>query len=323
MQPITRFILPALLTTAAMTGGVRATENGLPTPPSMPSVPPAKAQPVAPLAPSEYKRADANFYPRGDVLKSHPSAIIITPGSYTTQGDSYFFTPKKKAPRELFAETLNDWIEPITPPDMPASLGVPSNAMQIREPQGDVQVALPSAPANFAQATEGMTIPNGAVIKTGANGTAAVLFGGVDSARLMPNSAAAVQQTVTAQARSAEVDLTAGGVFSKVGTQVGVKGDYEVHTPSGNASAHGGDFVTLLSGSHTDVWVAQGTVTLQPPDSKIGDAVTSDGTGPLKIMRFPGITDPRQSVQADIDSMTEVLNFIPLANQKIKALRDK
>ena len=71
-----------------------------------------------------------------------------------------------------------------------------------------------------------MALPNGAVVKTGADGTAAVLFGGVDSARLMPNSSAAVQQTVTAQSRSVEVDLTAGGVFSKVGTQVGVAGTY-------------------------------------------------------------------------------------------------
>ncbi len=139
----------------------------------------------------------------------------------------------------------------------------------------------------------------------------------------MPNSAAAVQQTVTAQSRSAEVDLTTGGVFSKVGTQEGVKGEYEVHTPFGNAVAHGTDFVTIISGSHTDVWVAQGTVSLEPPGSKVGDAATSDGTGPLKIMRFPGITDPHQSVLADVESMTEILNFIPLANQKIKALRTK
>jgi len=309
MQQITRFILICLLATATMTGGAWAAED-LPDAPNA-----AKA--------AEYKRADSNFYPKGDIAKSHSTAVIVPLSGYTRKDASYFFTPKKKAPKDLYVETLNDWIEPITPPDMPASLGVPPDAMQIREPQGDVQIALPSAPANFTQATEGMTIPNGTVLRTGANGTAAVLFGGVDSARLMPNSAAAVQQTVTAQSRSAEVDLTTGGVFSKVGTQEGVKGEYEVHTPFGNAVAHGTDFVTIISGSHTDVWVAQGTVSLEPSGSKVGDAATSDGTGPLKIMRFPGITDPHQSVLADVESMTEILNFIPLANQKIKALRTK
>jgi len=305
MQHVARLILIPLLA-AAMTGGVWATENAKET--TLPT--------------AEYKRSDTNFYPKADVVQAHPSAVILPEGSFTRKGDSYFFTPHKKAPKEMYVETLNDWIEPITPPDMPASLGVPPDAMQIREPRGDVQAALPSAPANFLPVTDGMTLPNGAVLKTGADGTAAVLFGGVDSARLMPNSAAAVQQTVTAQARSAEVDLTAGGVFSKVGTQVGVKGEYEVHTPFGNAGAAGGDFVTMISGSRTDVWVAQGTVELHPPDAQAMVA-TSDATGALKIIRFPLSSDPHQALLADAETLTAILNFIPMANQKIKALRDK
>jgi biopolymer transport protein ExbD len=304
MQKVNRLILISVLSTS-MTGGLWAAEDGGATNPA-----------------AEYKRADTQFYPQADVVKVHPTAIIIPVGGYSVQGDSYFFTPKKKAPKNMYVEVLNDWIEPITPPDMPASLGVPPDAMQIREPQGDVETALPSAPANFVPVTDGMTLPNGAVVKTGANGTAAVLFGGVDSARLMPNSEAAVQQTVTAQSRSAEVDLTAGGVFSKVGTQIGVQGDYEVRTPFGNASAHGGDFVTIISGSRTDVWIAQGTVEFGQTETKKARIVISDGTGPLKILRDP-IADPHLSLLADAETLTAILNFIPMANQKIKALRDK
>jgi len=279
--------------------------------------------PAATPIPAEYQRSDANFYPKGDVVRANPTAIIIPVGGYSQKGDSYVFTPRKKAPKEMYVETLNDWIEPITPPDMPASLGVPPDAMQIREPRGDVQAALPSAPANFSPVTDGMTLPNGAVVKTGVDGTAAVLFGGVESARLIPNSEAAVQQTVTAQSRSAEVDLTTGGVFSKVGSQVGVKVNYEVHTPFGNAVAHGTDFVTITTSARTDIWVAQGTVELDQPDGKKAGVVTSDGAGPLKIIRFPGIADPHLVLPADAETLTTVLNFIPLANQKIKALRDK
>ena len=310
MQNVSRLILLPLFA-AGLTGAAWAAEGTTDT-----------GTAETPKA-SEYTRADTNFYGRGDLTRAHPSAIIIPLGGYTKGGDSYFFTPKIKAPREMYVETLNDWIEPITPPGA-TSLGIAPDAMQIREPQGDVQVALPSAPANYAPVTDSMTIPNGAVVKTGANGTAAVLFGGVDSARLMPNSEAAVQQTVTAQARSVEVDLTTGGVFSKVGTQVGVKGGYEVHTPSGNASAPGGDFVTIISGSRTDVWLAQGTVTLEnPAQTKSAATETSDGKGPLKILRDPGLADPHQSFQADTETLTDIMNFIPMANQKIKALRDK
>ena len=335
MQHLARLILLPVLATAAL-GAVRATEDG-----------------SSLVPPSEYKQADASFYATSDVLRAHPSAAIISEGKIAQpegvaksilvlwhrsekastanisqagyrQGDSYFLTlPGKKTPKTVYFESVNDWIEPITPPDMPASLGVAPDAMQIREPQGEVQVALPSAPATFAPATDGMTLPNGAVVKTGARGTAAVLFGGVDSARLMPNSAAAVQQTVTDKSRSAEVDLTAGGVFSKVGTQVGVKGKYEVHTPFGNAEAQGGDFATITTANRVDVWIAQGTVSLEEPNSKKAATATSDGTGPLKLLRFPSIADQDQSIQADVETLTLAMNFIPLANQKLKALRDK
>jgi biopolymer transport protein ExbD len=309
MHSLTRLILIALLA-AALTGGARAMEPGNE---------PAKETPKA----AEYKRNDTNFYLKGDLLKADPSAVIIAEGKYTQKGDSYFFTPHIKAPKVIYIEVHNDWIEPITPPDMPASLGVPPDAMQIREPQGDVRVALPSAPANFVPVTDGMTIPNGAVVKTGADATAAVLFGGVDSARLIPNSEAAVQQTVTAQSRAVEVDLTTGGVFSKVGTQTGVKEDYEVQTPSGAATARGTDFVTVAMPSRTDVWIAQGTVELDQPSGKKVGAVSADGSGALKIVRFPVMSDPHQSMMADAETMTAAMNFIPMADQKIKSLRDK
>jgi biopolymer transport protein ExbD len=291
---------------------------------SSPAPAPTVATPSkASHGPADYKRADTSYYGRGDVLRAHSSAVILKTGEYMQSGDTYTFTPKTRAPKTVYLETVTDWVEPITPPDMPASLGVPPDEMQIREPQGDVQVALPSAPASFAPVTPNMTLPNGAVLKTGADGSVAVLFGGVDSARLMPNSSAAVQQTVTASTRSAEVDLTAGGVFSKVGTQVGVKGTYEVHTPNGNAIAEGGDFVTIIGDARTDVWVAAGTVNLNGTDGKKGPFATSDGVGPLKVMRLPVMTDPKASFAADTETLSAVLNFIPLANQKIGALRAK
>jgi biopolymer transport protein ExbD len=302
MPKVIRLILVPL-TAIAVTAGSWAAENA-----------PRTTHPVA-----EYKRADANFYPKSEFLKADPTAVIIPKSNYTQNGDSYFFTPKIRAPKAIYVEALNDWIEPITPPDGPVAM--PPDAIQIREPQGDVQAALPSAPANFSPVTDGMTLPNGAVVKTGANGTAAVRFGGVDSARLMPNSAAAVQQTVTAQSRSAEVDLTIGGVFSKVGTQVGVQGSYEVHTPFGNSRAQGGDFVTITTSAGTDVWIAQGTVYLEHPE--IAETMTIDGAGPLKIIHFPQISDPHLAMMADAETLTAILNFIPLANQKIKALRDR
>jgi biopolymer transport protein ExbD len=302
MQNLFRFILLLLMATATVRG-IQAAEM--------------------PTSQAEYKRSDMNFYWQTDVLKAYPSATILSEDNFNRKGDSYLYASYKKAPKAVYVKVVHDWIEPITPPDKPASMGIAPDAMQIREPHGDVEVALPSAPASFSPVTEGMALPNGSVVRTGANGTAAVLFGGVNSARLIPNSEAAVQQTVTPKSRSTEVDLTAGAVFSKVGKQEGVKEDYEVHTPFGVAAARGTDFVTAVMPARTDVWIAQGTVELDQPDGRKVGTVSSEGTGALKIIRYPLMPDSHQAMMADSETMTAAMNFIPLADQKIKALRDK
>jgi len=283
----------------------------------------ASGIPAAPAKSVEYKRVDANFYARGDVLKADPEAIILPPTAFAQNGDIYSYMPQKKSPRTLYLEVPTDWVEPITPPDMPASLNIAPDAMQIREPHGDVEVAQPNAPTTFASAADGQPVPDGAVIKTGPNSTAAILFGGVDSARLMPNSEVAVEQAVASTSRAAEVDLTAGGVFSKVGTQVGVSGSYEIHTPNGTVQAAAGDFATLTLEDHTDIWVSQGIVELMAPDGKKFGTVAANGTGPLKLIRYPAIGEAAHSQQADAESLTAIMNFLPMANQKLAALHQK
>jgi hypothetical protein len=272
---------------------------------------------------AEYRRTDANYYSRASLLKADPSAVILPEAEVRRQGDSYFMTPRHRAPKKIYVEEMHDWLEPITPPSMPASLGIAPDVMQIREPQGDVQVALASAPATFVPATDNMPIPNGSVVRTGGNGSAAVLFGGIDSVRLAPNSEAAVQQTVTPQLRTTEIDLKKGAAFSKVGMRSGEKQDYEVHTPLGVAAARGTDFVTVMMPSRVDVWIAQGTVELTQPDGKVVGTVKSEGTGALKIIRTPLIADAHEAMMASAETMTAALDFIPQANLKMKALHDR
>ena len=152
--------------------------------------------------------------------------------------------------------------------------------MQVREPHGNVEVALPTAPANFRSVDSDMTLPNGSVLKTGDNASVAVLFGGVDSVRLAPNSQAAVQMTVVPGHRDAEVDIQDGIVFSKVGQRIGEKESYEVKTPFGTATAHGTDFVTVVLPQRVDVWVAEGTVGLESP---IGQTASASGRGQRSV----------------------------------------
>lgn len=272
---------------------------------------------------AEYKRIDTNYYWKGDVLKAEPSAIILPLSEFKKEGDSYKFTPKKKAPKEIYVSVVNDWIEPITPPDMPNGLGINLDEMQIREIQGEVKVALPSAPATYIDATDKMVIPNGSVIKTGADGTVAVLFGGINSTRLIPNSEAAVQQTVEPALRSTEVDLTRGAAFSKVGKVIGLKQDYKVHTPLAVAAARGTDFVSVAMPSRTDVWIAEGTVQLDQTDGKVVGSVSSESTGGLKIIRYPLMPDAHAAMMASAQTMTAAMDIIPKINVKMNALHER
>ena len=274
-------------------------------------------------AEAEYKPADQNYYLRAAVLKADPAAVIFRAGDYRQENDSYLVKTHGKAPREVYVEVVKDWLEPVTPPSMPDSLGLEPDVMQIREPQGDVQVAPPNNPTGFVPATEGMPIANGSVIKTGANGTAAVLFGGIDSARLTPNSEALVQQTVMPELRSTRIDLKSGVVFSKVGFRPGAKQDFQVHTPFGIAFAKGTDFVCATLPDRTDVWVAQGTVVLQQPNGQAAGVVKSTGTGTLKVMRFPPIKDAQLALVATTQTLTLALDFIPTVNLKLKTLHDQ
>jgi len=69
------------------------------------------------------------------------------------------------------------------------------------------------------------------------------------------------------------------------------------------------------------MWVAQGTVNFVKTDGTKAGPVTSDGTGPLHVFRT--FSDPAGSLGLDGDELTEIMNFIPMANQKTKSLRDK
>ena len=280
---------------------------------------------------SEYRRDGQNVYPKTDVLKLDPNAVILPAsearmmsGQAGTQ-PSYFLPAHHHPAKVVYLQQAADWIEPITPPSMPASLNIPLDAMQVREPHGDVEVALPSAPASFNPVTDGMTLPNGSVLKTGGSGTVAVLFGGVDSVRLAPDTQAAVQLAVTPTLRDAEVDLHSGVAFSKVGLRLGEKEDYQVHTSFGVVSAHGTDFATVALPERVDVWVALGTVQLISPDGNgaKNQSVTTDAKGPFKVMRYPLAKDAPTALQESSETLSSALSIIPMVNQKLKVLTDR
>lgn len=287
---------------------------------------PARSKPSA-SGEVQYKRADSNFYFTRDVKVSDPDAVILPETSFRQQDDSYFYTPRRKAPHEIYVREMVDWLEPVTPPSMPLTpegLGIAPDAMQIREPHGDVAVALPDNPSNFFPAANRMAVPDGAIVKTGEDGTTAVLLGGVNSLRLAPNSQASVEQTVTPDLRSTRIDLKSGAAFSKVGLRPGAAQDYEVRTQAGTVKVKGTDFLTVVGVDHTNVFLVQGVVEFDGPDGQRLAMAKSNGTGEPQIIQSELATrGGRGAPPPVIGEATMAFDFIPTVNVKVKALREK
>jgi biopolymer transport protein ExbD len=287
---------------------------------------PARSKPAAPPE-AQYRPADSNFYFTRDVKVADPDAVILPETSFRQQDGIYYYVPRRKAPREIYVREMVDWLEPVTPPSMPLTpegLGIAPDEMQVREPHGDVTVALPASPSDFVPATDRMVIPDGTLVKTGPDGTAAVLLGGVNSLRLAPNTQASVEQTVAPDLRSTRIDLKTGAAFSKVGLRPGAAQDYEVRTPSGTVKVKGTDFLTVVGTDHTNVFLVQGVVAFDGPDGRQLALARSNGTGEPQIIQSElasnGGHGPPPPV---IGEATMAFDFIPTVNVKVKKLREK
>ena len=79
--------------------------------------------------------------------------------------------------------------------------------------------------------------------------------------------------------------------------------------------------MTIVAADRTDVLVAAGTITYADSTGvKLGEA-SSNGTGEMKLVRSTAIANAKQALDAEVESLTAALDFVPLANQKTKALR--
>jgi hypothetical protein len=182
------------------------------------------------------------------------------------------------------------WAEPITPPSGTApTVGI--DEMKLVAVHGPVTLTLPNGEKKSA--ADGMLIPSGTSIATTENSSAAVFMGGVDSARLLPNTQAKVSQNLNGSTRKTNIDVKSGTIFSRVGHRPGEKQDYEVRTPEGVAAARGTSFavsVTTASGHEVTVCATQdGVVTLTDSSNGHVITVTPMNSGQISIGSIPGL----------------------------------
>ena len=184
--------------------------------------------------------------------------------------------------------------------------------------KGDVTVALPDNPSNyFFPPTNRMSVPDGAIVKTGADGTTAVLLGGINSLRLAPNSQASVEQTVTPDLRSTRGRPEIGrGFFQGRPCGPARAQDYEVRTEAGTVKVKGTDFLTVVGVDHTNVFLVQGVVEFDGPDGQKLALAKSNGTGEPQLIQSELASRGGRGDPPVIGEATMAFDFIPTSTSR-------
>ena len=174
------------------------------------------------------------------------------------------------------ADTHLYWSEPVTDPNGNAP-HVGLHQMKLVEVQGAVSVHTPGG--DEVDGTEGMIVPSGSVVSTSDGSSAAVFIGGVDSARLMPNSDVGVVDHFDGSVRHTTIDLQKGTVFSRIGHRAGETEKYEVSTPEGVAAARGTEVCDSRYNGHHYVFVLKGDVGLYVASQLLTEIIGHGGSG--------------------------------------------
>jgi hypothetical protein len=234
-------------------------------------------------------------------------------------GGSAVLTPVTGTPSEEVSTNLSKkrlfWAEPVTSPN--AKLPhVGSDEMKLVAVHGSVSVRRPDGTTE--RGINGTLVPSGSHVVTTAGSSAAVLMGGVDSARLLPNSNVAVVQNMEGTVRHTTVDLESGTVFSRVGRRPGETQKYEVRTPQGVAAARGTEYADTLRNHIHFVFVNKGTV-----DLFVGGKLVGTVTGVNGTIGKDAMGEPRPSQEEMDRVLNEVLEELqPFNVTTIQALFD-
>jgi hypothetical protein len=192
------------------------------------------------------------------------------------------------APSHLF------WSEPVTGPDGTAPR-VGLNQMKLVELQGSATVHTPGG--GFEDGVDGMVIPSGSVVTTGADSSVAVFMGGINSVRLLPDSEVAITHHLEGSVRYTVIDLHRGTAFSRIGRRAGETQQYEVRTPEGTSIAKGTEIADSYFNGHHYTFIVKGTVGLYVANQFLKD-ISGDGGGAIGMASMPPANDEAQVLRS-------------------------
>jgi hypothetical protein len=230
-------------------------------------------------------RVTSQMAPREMPVASSPAASEpSSPAPSEAPQTSSFVPGSPGAPAHLF------WSEPVTGPNGVAPR-VGLNQMKLVELQGSATVHTPGG--GFEDATEGLIIPSGSVVTTGADSSVAVFMGGINSIRLLPDSEVGITHHMEGSVRYTVIDLHRGTAFSRIGRRDGETQHYEVRTPEGTALAKGTEIASCNLNGHFYTFIVKGTVGLFAANQFLKD-ISGDGGGAIGMASIPPANDDAQ-----------------------------
>jgi len=283
---------------------------------------PATAPDLASIAPPDSDSPPRDFVPPSTHLATNSSTVLdsaspVSAGPLPSPNDSAPASPSGPALSGVgrLDHPKMFWAEPVTPLHGPAP-HVASNQMMLVEVQGEVTVKSPDG--TTTSGSNGTIVPSGSTVMTSDNSSAAVFMGGINSARFLPGSEAAVSQNLSGGVRKTTVDLHQGTVFSRVGRRAGEIEDYKVHTPQGVAAAHGTEFAVTI--------VTKNGVSYTLCTVKDSSVVLKDASGEHTFTITPGDNQvafasiPVMSIEDAKQILLDILTVLQEFNSKLAAI---
>ncbi len=205
------------------------------------------------------------------------------------------------------------WSEPVSTPEgiLPP---VARNEMKFLEVQGAVSVS--ASDGSLEKVENGMALASDATIITHDHASVAILMGGVDSVRLLPNTEAKISQRLDGSIRNISIVLNEGTVFSRVGHQANEIENYRVITPQGTATANGTEFADTIKNHRHHLFVARGKVDFTNGRQHMLVSASSESLG-HGAMPFENLPETEIN-QALFDTLPKLQPF----NQKLPLVID-
>lgn len=221
-----------------------------------------------------------------------------------------------------------EWARPVSDAEMTAVANDTPTTLRLVQVIGNATVTDPTNNLKDAKVEKGMKVSSGAIVKTGADSSVAIIIGGVNTVRLTPKTEVQVGTSLENATRKTDVELKLGAIFTNVNKREGEIQDFQVRTSAGVASACGSAAGVAFDGKNMTIAAQSGTWNGHDSKGKPTFSITpktlpsTASDTPPQLTLAVAAAGPMPAKQL-IKSIKELLNMSAAVDKMIAALLAK